>query len=162
MSAPACPLETIFSIIISKSCKVGWDKCRVFPENMPTEDQIRIGVVQCGDPEIRIHREYLFEERSGPRTRLSSPLDRPMSIPGSCRFGQEFRPISSASRRSILVPKKRFALWIIAISIPVVLHAVYNTFGWSLIGLGAGLLSVILLMTYLSNCNQMHQNLGET
>ncbi|MGJ8641791.1 MAG: hypothetical protein ACSHX9_00155 [Luteolibacter sp.] len=42
------------------------------------------------------------------------------------------------------------------------LHAVYNTFGRFLIGLGAELLSVILLMTYLSNCNQMHQNLENT
>lgn len=62
---------------------------------------------------------------------------------------------------SILVPKKRYALWIIAIGIPATLHAVYDTFGWSLIGLGTGLLSVILLMTYLSNCNQMHQHLGK-
>jgi len=62
---------------------------------------------------------------------------------------------------SVLVPKKRFALWIVAICIPAALHAAYNTFGWSLIGLGTGLLSVILLMTYLSNCNQMHQHLGK-
>jgi protease PrsW len=62
---------------------------------------------------------------------------------------------------SIIVPKKRFALWFVAIIIPATLHALYNTFGWSLIGLGTGLLSVILLMTYLSNCTKMHQHLGK-
>jgi protease PrsW len=60
-----------------------------------------------------------------------------------------------------LVPKKRHGLWVLAIIIPAVLHAIYNTFGWNIIGLGSGFLGVVLLMTYLSNCNQMHQHLGK-
>jgi len=63
---------------------------------------------------------------------------------------------------SALVPKKKHGLWILAIVIPASLHAIYNTFGWNIVGLGSGLLSVILLMTYLSNCSQIHQNLGKS
>jgi RsiW-degrading membrane proteinase PrsW (M82 family) len=63
---------------------------------------------------------------------------------------------------SVIFPKKRFALWVIAIGIPAALHAIYNTFGWSFIGLGTGLVSVIILMTYLSNCNQMYNHLGKS
>jgi len=62
---------------------------------------------------------------------------------------------------SALVPKKKHGLWILAIIIPALLHAIYNTFGWNFIGLGSGLFGVVLLMTYLSNCNQMHQQLGK-
>lgn len=62
---------------------------------------------------------------------------------------------------SALVPKKKYGLWILAIITPATLHATYNTFGWSILGLGAGLLGVILLMTYLSNCNQMLKSLGK-
>lgn len=61
---------------------------------------------------------------------------------------------------SALVPAKKYGLWVLAILIPASLHASYNTFGWSILGLGTGLLSVILLMTYLSNCNQMQKQLG--
>lgn len=62
---------------------------------------------------------------------------------------------------SVLVPKKKYGLWILAIVTPATLHAIYNTFGWNIIGLGSGLLGVVLLMSYLSNCNQMHQHLGK-
>jgi RsiW-degrading membrane proteinase PrsW (M82 family) len=62
---------------------------------------------------------------------------------------------------SALVPKKKYGLWILAIVTPATLHAIYNTFGWNIIGLGSGLLGVVLLMSYLSNCNQMHQHLGK-
>ena len=58
-----------------------------------------------------------------------------------------------------LVPAKRYGLWVLAIVTPASLHASYNTFGWNILGLGAGLLSVILLMTYLSNCKQMQKQL---
>jgi protease PrsW len=58
-----------------------------------------------------------------------------------------------------LVPNKRHGLWILAIVLPAALHAIYNTFGWSIIGLGSGLLSVIILMTYLANGNSIYQNL---
>ena len=60
---------------------------------------------------------------------------------------------------SALVPSKKYGLWVLAILIPAILHACYNTFGWSILGLGTGLLSVVLLMTYLSNCNQMQKQL---
>jgi RsiW-degrading membrane proteinase PrsW (M82 family) len=59
-----------------------------------------------------------------------------------------------------LVPNKKNGLFILAIVTPAALHAIYNTFGWNIIGLGSGLFSVVLLMTYLSNCNRMYQHLG--
>ena len=59
-----------------------------------------------------------------------------------------------------IIPKKKYGLWVLAIVIPAVLHATYNTFGWNIIGLGTGLLSVILLMTYLSSCKEMQKHLG--
>jgi RsiW-degrading membrane proteinase PrsW (M82 family) len=60
---------------------------------------------------------------------------------------------------SALVPNKRYGLWILAIIIPAALHAIYNTFGWGVIGLGSGLFSVILLMTYLASCVRMYKHL---
>ena len=59
-----------------------------------------------------------------------------------------------------LVPAKRHALWAVAILIPATLHALYNTFGLSLIGLATALFSVVLLMTYLANCQRMQQHLS--
>lgn len=58
-----------------------------------------------------------------------------------------------------LVPKKRFGLWVIAIVTPAILHGFYNLCGWNILGLSFGLLSVILLMTYLSNCLAFQQHL---
>jgi RsiW-degrading membrane proteinase PrsW (M82 family) len=58
-----------------------------------------------------------------------------------------------------LFPAKKYGLWVLAIIIPAAFHAIYDSFGWGLIGLGAALLSVILLMTYLSNCVQMQRTL---
>jgi protease PrsW len=60
---------------------------------------------------------------------------------------------------SALVPNKRHGLWILAITLPAALHATYNLFGWSVIGLGSGFLSVIILMTYLANGNSIYENL---
>ena len=48
-----------------------------------------------------------------------------------------------------LYPKYRRALYTLAIAIPAVLHGVYDVLGWSLLGLGSTLLSVLLLMYYL-------------
>jgi RsiW-degrading membrane proteinase PrsW (M82 family) len=59
-----------------------------------------------------------------------------------------------------LHPRKRMGLWILAIGVPAVFHAVYNTFGWGLIGLGSSLLSVVLLTTYLANVQQMQRQLA--
>lgn len=60
-----------------------------------------------------------------------------------------------------LVPAKRYALWAVAIVIPAALHGLYDTFGLSIVGLATALFSVVLLMTYLSNCQQMQQHLAK-
>ena len=60
---------------------------------------------------------------------------------------------------SALYPAKKYGLWVLAILIPASLHAIYDIFGWNILGLGTGLLSVILLVTYLSNCKQMQTQL---
>lgn len=61
---------------------------------------------------------------------------------------------------AVINARKRFGLWVLAICVPAFFHAVYNTFGWGLIGLGGALLSVILLSTYLATVQQMHQQLS--
>jgi protease PrsW len=48
-----------------------------------------------------------------------------------------------------LYPKYRISLYVLAISIPAVIHGLYDLLGWSLPGLLLTLLSVILLMSYL-------------
>ncbi len=59
-----------------------------------------------------------------------------------------------------LYPKKCWGLWVVAIGLPALFHAIYNTFGWGFIGLGSALLSVILLSTYLANAVQMQRQLA--
>jgi RsiW-degrading membrane proteinase PrsW (M82 family) len=58
-----------------------------------------------------------------------------------------------------LVPTKRYGLWVVAIGIPSLMHAIYNLCGWNIIGLSVGFTSVILLMNYLSNCLTIQQQL---
>ena len=58
-----------------------------------------------------------------------------------------------------LQPHRKYGLWVMAICIPAGLHATYNLYGWNILGLGSGLLGVILLMTYLSNCQHMQNHL---
>ncbi len=48
-----------------------------------------------------------------------------------------------------LYPKYRISLYVLAISIPAIIHGLYDTLGWSIPGLLLTLLSVILLMSYL-------------
>ena len=60
-----------------------------------------------------------------------------------------------------LVPAKRYALWAVAILIPAALQFLYDTFGLSIVGLATALFSVVLLRTYLSNCQQMQQHLAK-
>jgi RsiW-degrading membrane proteinase PrsW (M82 family) len=48
-----------------------------------------------------------------------------------------------------LYPKYRRALYFLAISIPATIHGLYDTLGWSILGLLLTLMSVILLMSYL-------------
>jgi RsiW-degrading membrane proteinase PrsW (M82 family) len=50
---------------------------------------------------------------------------------------------------SNLYPKYRVSLYFLAIAIPAVVHGLYDTLGWSILGLLLTLLSVILLMNYL-------------
>jgi len=50
---------------------------------------------------------------------------------------------------SNLYPKYRISLLFIAIFIPALIHGIYDTLGWSVLGLSFTLLSVILLMSYL-------------
>lgn len=61
---------------------------------------------------------------------------------------------------SVLYPRKQIGLWILAIGIPALLHAIYNTFGWGLIGLVDALLGVIILKMYLSNSLRMQKHLS--
>jgi hypothetical protein len=44
--------------------------------------------------------------------------------------------------------------------VPALFHAIYNTFGWGIFGLGSALLSVVLLNTYLANVQQMQRQLA--
>jgi RsiW-degrading membrane proteinase PrsW (M82 family) len=48
-----------------------------------------------------------------------------------------------------LYPKYRLSLYFLAISVPAVIHGLYDTLGWSIYGLLLTLLSVVLLMSYL-------------
>jgi RsiW-degrading membrane proteinase PrsW (M82 family) len=48
-----------------------------------------------------------------------------------------------------LYPKYRISLFFLAIFIPALIHGMYDTLGWSLLGLFLTLLGVILLMSYL-------------
>ena len=59
-----------------------------------------------------------------------------------------------------LYPRKRYGLWVVSIGVPAMFHAIYNTFGWGIIGLGSALLSVVLLSTYLANVQQMQRQLA--
>jgi RsiW-degrading membrane proteinase PrsW (M82 family) len=48
-----------------------------------------------------------------------------------------------------LYPKYRLALYALALCIPAVIHGLYDTLGWSMLGLLLTLMSVVLLMGYL-------------
>lgn len=59
-----------------------------------------------------------------------------------------------------LFPGKRYALWSIGILIPAGLHGFYDTFGLNVLGLSMAICSVLLLKTYLTNCQRMQQHLS--
>ncbi|NCC60411.1 MAG: PrsW family intramembrane metalloprotease [Verrucomicrobiae bacterium] len=61
-----------------------------------------------------------------------------------------------------LYPNKRYSLTLLAICVPALLHTVYNTFGWNLLGLASVFFSILLLMTYLSNCRTLQKKCTET
>lgn len=52
---------------------------------------------------------------------------------------------------SFLYPKNRRSMWILAILIPALLHGLYDTLGWSILGLFISYLGVPLLIVYLKN-----------
>ena len=59
---------------------------------------------------------------------------------------------------------KRYGLWVLAILIPAFFHAVYDTFGlsvlgWGFFGLVSAVLSVLLMNLYLTNTIKMQKNL---
>lgn len=52
---------------------------------------------------------------------------------------------------AFLYPKNRHSMWFLAIIIPALLHGLYDTLGWSLLGLFISYLGVPLLTVYLKN-----------
>ena len=48
-----------------------------------------------------------------------------------------------------LYPKYRLSLYFLAIAVPAVIHGLYDTLGWTILGLLLMILSVVLLMSYL-------------
>jgi protease PrsW len=59
-----------------------------------------------------------------------------------------------------LFPNRTLVLYSLAILVPATLHATYDFFGLSPIGLGTGLVSVLALTAYLSNCSQIQKRLA--
>lgn len=60
---------------------------------------------------------------------------------------------------SFLYPKYRKSMLVLAISIPAVLHGLYDVFGWSYIGLAICFVSVIALMYYLKKSTDYQNKL---
>jgi RsiW-degrading membrane proteinase PrsW (M82 family) len=60
---------------------------------------------------------------------------------------------------SFLSPTNRYSLWILAISIPALLHGIYDTLGWSIPGLLVCYLSVALLIVYLKSARNFQSKM---
>ena len=58
-----------------------------------------------------------------------------------------------------IVPMCRHGLWLLAILIPAIIHAVYDTFSGSVLGVLAALVSVVLMMAYLSGAKSLRRKL---
>jgi len=58
-----------------------------------------------------------------------------------------------------LYPKYRKSMFLMAISIPAILHGLYDVFGWSIIGLSVTVLAVILLTVYLGQGAKLQSKL---
>ena len=63
---------------------------------------------------------------------------------------------------SMVVPRKRIGLRVVAILIPALFHGAYNTAGPNLVGLGVATVSVLFLMSYLSSCKELKAHLSGT
>jgi RsiW-degrading membrane proteinase PrsW (M82 family) len=60
---------------------------------------------------------------------------------------------------SFLYPKNRQSMWFLAILIPAVLHGLYDTLGWSILGLLVSYLGVTLLVIYLKNAKDFQSKI---
>jgi RsiW-degrading membrane proteinase PrsW (M82 family) len=60
---------------------------------------------------------------------------------------------------SFLYPKNRHSLWILALLIPSLLHGLYDTLGWSILGLIVSYLGVTLLVIYLRNAKDFQNKI---
>jgi RsiW-degrading membrane proteinase PrsW (M82 family) len=60
---------------------------------------------------------------------------------------------------AFLYPTNRLAILLISISIPAILHGLYDTFTWSIIGLFFSYLGVALLVIYLKNAKKFQQKI---
>lgn len=60
---------------------------------------------------------------------------------------------------SFLYPKNRHSMWVLAIFIPAILHGLYDTLGWSLLGLFISYLGVPLLVIYLRNAKDFQNKI---
>ena len=58
-----------------------------------------------------------------------------------------------------LYPKNRQGLYVLAIAVPAVLHGLYDTFGWSIIGLAVTIFSVFLMVYYLKKSKDYQSKL---
>lgn len=55
---------------------------------------------------------------------------------------------------AFLYPLNRKSLYVLAIAIPAILHGLYDTFGWSILGLTSTIISLLLLMFYLKRSSE--------
>jgi RsiW-degrading membrane proteinase PrsW (M82 family) len=60
---------------------------------------------------------------------------------------------------AFLYPKNRHSMWFLAILIPAILHGLYDTLGWSLLGLFVSYLGVTLLVIYLKNAKDFQNKI---
>jgi RsiW-degrading membrane proteinase PrsW (M82 family) len=60
---------------------------------------------------------------------------------------------------SFLYPKNRHSMWFLAILIPAILHGLYDTLGWSILGLFVSYLGVTLLVIYLKNAKNFQSKI---
>lgn len=60
---------------------------------------------------------------------------------------------------AFLYPKNRHSMWFLAILIPAILHGLYDTLGWSILGLFVSYLGVTLLVIYLKNAKDFQSKI---
>ncbi|MFN8152801.1 MAG: PrsW family glutamic-type intramembrane protease [Bacteroidia bacterium] len=60
---------------------------------------------------------------------------------------------------SFLYPKNRHSMWLLGILIPAILHGLYDTLGWSILGLLVSYMGVTLLVIYLKNAKDFQSKI---